>query len=83
MELLDKLAAAATSQHEAGLPASLVEDILALCAVPVLAEGKADLLELLLQQVEDFDSYAGAGCFGDSVSAATIEGTVNRLRGRG
>ncbi|UPU36174.1 hypothetical protein M1B72_00290 [Geomonas paludis] len=82
MGLLDQLRETARSQHDAaGLPAWLVEDILALCAAPSLTEGRTELLGLLLRQVEEFDSYAGAGCFGDSVSAATIEGTLNRLRG--
>ncbi|MBU5611801.1 GSU3529 family protein [Geomonas azotofigens] len=82
MELLEQLVATARRQHEeADLPAWLVEEIIALRAAPTPVQGRDDRLALLLRQVEDFDSYAGAGCFGDSVSAATIAATLDRIRG--
>ncbi|QXE90071.1 hypothetical protein KP001_16845 [Geomonas subterranea] len=83
MDFLDKLAETARRQHEeADLPEWLVEEIVALSASPVPGPAPTDLYRLLLQQVEDFDSYAGAGCFGDSVTAATIAATLDRLRNR-
>ncbi|WP_224983961.1 GSU3529 family protein [Geomonas agri] len=82
MELLEQLVETAQRQHEeADLPDWIVEEIIALRAAPAPAHGRDDLLALLLLQLEDFDSYAGAGCFGDSVSAATIAATLDRIRG--
>ncbi|TGU74634.1 hypothetical protein E4633_04000 [Geomonas terrae] len=83
MELLDKLAETARRQHEeADLPASLLKEILEIASDPALGrDGK--LVELLLEQIEAFDSYAGAGCFGDAVSATTIQATLDRMRGKG
>ncbi|WP_129125043.1 GSU3529 family protein [Geomonas oryzae] len=80
--MVERLAEAARRQHEeADLPASLLNEILE------IAKGQTPgcdvaLIELLLEQVEAFDSYAGAGCFGDAVSAATIQATLDRVRGK-
>lgn len=83
MELVEKLAEAALRQHEEGdLPVSLLKEILAVASDP--SPGcDVKLIELLLEQLEAFDSYAGAGCFGDAVSAATIQATLDRMRGKG
>lgn len=84
MELMRKLAEAARRQHEeADLPASLLREILEVAGDPALPGRDAGLIELLLEQVEAFDSYAGAGCFGDAVSAAAIQATLDRMRGKG
>ncbi|QWV97349.1 hypothetical protein KP003_19460 [Geomonas nitrogeniifigens] len=81
MELLREIAETARRQHEeAGLPSWLVAQVDELASAPCAVKDPADLA-LLLRQLEEFDSYAGAGCFGDSVSAATIQATLHRLRG--
>ncbi|QWV93317.1 hypothetical protein KP004_19465 [Geomonas oryzisoli] len=83
MDLSAQLAETARRQHDdAGLPAWLVEDILALCAAPGVCDVDEELIRRLLRQVEEFDSYAGVGCFGDSASAADIEATLTELRKR-
>lgn len=83
MELVEKLAEAARRQHEeADLPASLLKEIIDIASDPRPGRD-VKLIELLLEQVEAFDSYAGAGCFGDAVSAATIQTTLDRVRGKG
>lgn len=77
MDLFARLAQTAHRQHEeADLPAGLLEEILKIAGAPPVHAGKEELIELLIRQVEDFDSYAGAGCFGDSVSAGAIEATL-------
>lgn len=82
MELMEKLAEAARRQHEeADLPISLLKEILEITGDPA-PNCSLELIELLLEQVEAFDSYAGAGCFGDAVSAATIQATLDRMRGK-
>ncbi len=83
MELVEKLAEAAVRQHEeADLPVSLLKEILAVASDPP-SGCDVKLIELLLEQIEAFDSYAGAGCFGDAVSAATIQATLDRMRCKG
>ncbi|WP_136524161.1 GSU3529 family protein [Geomonas ferrireducens] len=83
MELVEKLAEAARRQHdEADLPASLLKEILEIASSPPPG-CDVKLIELLLEQTEAFDNYAGAGCFGDAVSAATIQATLDRVRGKG
>lgn len=80
MELFDTLAAAAKRQSgEADLPASLLADILEVAGSPGRHAAHPELIELLLEQVENFDSYAGAGCFGDAVSAGAIQATLRRI----
>jgi len=82
MGLLERLAEAAQRQHEeADLPEWLLADILEIAGAPECYLRREELIEMLLRQVEAFDSYAGAGCFGDSVSAASIEATLKELRG--
>ena len=82
MDLFAKLAAVAQRQNEeADLPSWLLADILEIAGTPERYAGKPGLIELLLRQVEEFDSYAGAGCFGNSVSAGTIQATLREIMG--
>ncbi|WP_349256662.1 GSU3529 family protein [Geomonas sp.] len=37
-------------------------------------------MELLLAQVRDYDTYAGAGCFDSSVTAEAIKRTLQLIR---
>lgn len=84
MDLFNRLAAAATRQSdEADLPSFLLADILQIAGSPERYAGKSLLVELLISQVEEFDSYAGAGCFGGTVSAGTIKATVNEILAAG
>lgn len=84
MDPFVRLAQAAKRQHEEGdLPSRLLEEILEIACSPALHSGNTELVERLIRQVEDFDSYAGAGCFGDSVSAGTIEATVRLIASGG
>jgi len=80
MELFERLAAAATRQsEEADLPSSLLAEILEIAGSPGRHAAHPELIELLIEQVENFDSYAGAGCFGDAVSAGTIQATLRQI----
>jgi len=80
MDLFRRLAAAATRQsEEADLPSSLLADIMEIAGAPERHAAHTELIELLIEQVENFDSYAGAGCFGDAVSAGTIQATLRRI----
>lgn len=80
MDIFQRLAATATRQSAEGdLPDRLLCDILQIAGSPERYRGRLALVELLIGQLEDFDNYAGAGCFGDSVSAGTIETTVGKI----
>ena len=71
---------AAKGQNEEGdFPSWLLTDILALARAPERYAGKEDLVELLIRQVQDYDCYAGAGCFNASVSADTIKATLREI----
>lgn len=82
-ELFDRLATAARVQSEEGdFPCWLLADILEIASAPERYAQKTGLIELLLEQVRDFDAHAGAGCFDTSVSAGTIEGTLKKIMKR-
>lgn len=67
MELFDQLERAIRLQSEEGeLPEFLVEPLLAIALHPETFRGEEPRVRQLLNQVENFDAYAGAGCFGDS-----------------
>ncbi len=84
MELFERLAAAAKRQgEEADLPSWLLAGILDIAGSPGHHAAAPELIELLLKQVENFDSYAGAGCFGDAASAGTIQATLRRIADAG
>ncbi|HAD03146.1 MAG: hypothetical protein A2091_12925 [Desulfuromonadales bacterium GWD2_61_12] len=71
--------AAAIEQHQDDLPETLAAELRAVAAVGSTPE-LAALVTELARQVEDYDPYAGAGCFGDACSATTIAATLQRLK---
>lgn len=76
------LSEVARRQHrDADLPEGLLAEILAIAAAPERHLEQVELVERLIREVEDFDSYAGVGCFGDSVSADSISATVRVITG--
>lgn len=82
MDIFVALAETARRQHrEADLPCGLLEQILSIADAPERHSEQVELVERLIREVEDFDSYAGVGCFGDSVSADSISATVRLITG--
>jgi hypothetical protein len=83
MDLFEELKAAAVSKSEEGdLPDWLLARVLEVADAPHLHRDQQELVTLLIAQVRDYDTYAGAGCFGESVTAETIDrtlGLINRL----
>ena len=80
MDLFTRVVDAARRQsEEVDLPSWLLADILQIASDQERYAGRLDLIELLLRQIEGFDSYAGAGCFDDSVSAGTIQATLREI----
>lgn len=77
-ELFARLAAAIHQQTE--LPDQLAAELWEIVASADVYAGAIELVTELARQVEDYDPYAGVGCFGETCSAATIEGTLRRIR---
>lgn len=70
---------AAIMQHQDDLPETLAAELRAVSADGSTPEVAALVAELA-SQVEDYDPYAGAGCFGDACSATSIAATLQRLK---
>ncbi|MDD2365860.1 MAG: hypothetical protein PHN84_06815 [Desulfuromonadaceae bacterium] len=80
MDLFEELRATALRQHEEGeLPKWLIKDIFTIADKPEQYFSKSPLVKLLANQIDNFDAYAGAGCFDVSVSAETIRATINKI----
>jgi deoxycytidine triphosphate deaminase len=69
--------AARTAHEERELP---VEFLAAVDAVALLdIPDDSPLLATLLQQLEEYDPYAGCGCFGSGATPADLRSTLARL----
>jgi len=80
MDLFKKLEAATRQQNQKGeLPDFLLEPLLSVASAEEKFQGYLPSVELLLHQVENFDAYAGAGCFGDSFGPEDILRTLMQL----
>ncbi|GFO56483.1 hypothetical protein GMSM_34900 [Geomonas sp. Red276] len=80
-DLFDELRAVALQQSEQGdFPSWLLPDVLAIADGREVYGDQTALIAELIAQIKDYDPYAGAGCFGESVGAGTIETTVRKIR---
>jgi len=70
---------AAIQQQQDELPEALTAELRAVVAAGSTPDVAALVMELA-RQVEDYDPYAGAGCFGDACSVTTIAATLQRLK---
>ncbi len=80
MDTFAQLAAAIEAQHRDGeLPDFLVQPLRAIATSPERFSPQLATVVKLLHQVENFDAYAGAGCFGDSYGPEHILRTLMEL----
>jgi hypothetical protein len=80
MELFEKLRAAALRQNlDNELPSWLLAEVMTIADEPELYGEKVPLIELLIDQISNFDPYAGVGCFDSSVGADTIQKTIRQV----
>lgn len=80
MDLFEELRAAAIKRNEEGdFPDWLLAGVLEVANSPDLHGDQHELVELLLAQVREYDTYAGAGCFDASVTADTIARTLRLI----
>ena len=78
MELMSRILIAARSHDD--LPYPVVEEIVGLATFPERLAGKGELLETLLRQLDDYDPYAGVGCFGSGTTLERIRQTLGEIR---
>lgn len=81
MTKLERLKQCAMKQHQENqLPDELLQQILALGDHPAIERAGDGLIEKLLDQIENYDPYAGIGCFCDAASATSIATTIRQLQ---
>jgi len=81
MSIFEELRQAVLLQHEEGdLPEWLLADILAVADSPDRYADREQLVQHLINQVRDYDPYAGAGCFSESFGLEDIRSTLRKLK---
>jgi hypothetical protein len=81
MSIFEELRQAVLLQHEEGdLPEWLLADILEVADSPDRYADRVQLVQHLINQVRDYDPYAGAGCFSDSCGLEDIRRTLRQLK---
>lgn len=76
-----RLLRSARQQHEENhFPAELLGEVQQLVANADALAGREAQIAELAARIEDFDPYAGTGCFGEAASAAEIAALLKRLR---
>ena len=79
-KIFEQLRDAAYQQNQsAEFPARLLAEVVSIADNSELYTDKSSLVELLINQINNFDTYAGTGCFDTSVSANTIQTTIRRI----
>lgn len=79
-DIFDGLKTAVSRLHEDGeFPVWLLKDMQAIAESPDRYSGSAELVALLVRQAENYDPYAGAGCFDMSVGADAIAATLKKI----
>jgi len=77
---MEELRRAARQQHEEGdLPEDLLGEILETLDKVETDTVDDQLLQQLIEQIRDYDSYAGAGCFSTSFGPEDIRRTLKKL----
>jgi len=81
MNPFEQLKQVARQQHdENDFPEDLLAEVLDLDRQAASYAGREAEIVELAGQIENFDPYAGAGCFGESYSAAQIAAALRRLK---
>ena len=79
MSVFEELKQIARREHEHGdLPSWLLTEILTVVDDLALCSEKEERIRALITQIQNYDPYAGAGCFSSSCSLENIRKTVRR-----
>lgn len=80
MNNIEELRQTAIEQNsDAELPDDLLAKILEMTSNPKNLEGKEAVVTKLVNQLRDFDLYAGTGCFSEACSVKDITETLRSL----
>lgn len=81
MDIFTRLAAATRRQNSEGeLPDFIVPLLLKIAENPADFAGKEDLVELLLQEVEEYETFSNVCCEKIGFSLEDIHRTLDKLR---
>lgn len=81
MDPFEELRTVAIRQNLVGdFPAWLLSDVLAIADDPEMYKDAISLVEDLTAQIEDYDPFAGTGCFDASVGIEQVQATIRRLK---
>lgn len=65
---------------EGDFPDWLLEDVLSIADAPESYGAVMPLVEQLIDQIGEFDPFAGVGCFPAAVGIEQIQATVQRIK---
>ncbi len=83
MNVFEELGFIALKQYEASeFPKWLMAEVIVIASDPEQYANKTDLVKTLITQIENYDPYAGAGCFDSSVGVETIGATIRQIMQR-
>lgn len=78
--LFEELRTVALQESAAGnFPIWLLEEVLAVVRTPGRCAAQTGLVATLIEQIRDFDPYAGVGCFDTSCGPEALRTTLRRL----
>lgn len=81
MDPFEELRTVAIRQNLVGdFPAWLLANVLAIADDPERYKDAISLVEDLTAQIEDYDPFAGTGCFNGSVGIEQIQATMRHLK---
>lgn len=81
MDTIRQLADIAIKAHNgADLPLEILAEINALIAEPSILTGKESHVKTLMTLIEEYDPYAGVGCFGGGSSLDEIRKALRALK---
>lgn len=79
-EIFEKLRIIAVQQNQLGeFPFWLMDEVINIADNQQQYQDKKQLIETLLYQINNFDLYAGTGCFDNSFGVEAIQSTLRKL----
>jgi len=80
MDPFEKLRIIAIRQNTTReFPSWLMEDVLNIADSPEKYWDSIHLVEKLIEQINEYDPFAGAGCFDTSVGIEAIQATIRKI----
>ena len=82
MSRFEELRTIATQQYLTGeFPSWLLAEVIAVAEHPDRYQDSLPLIETLIEQIREYDPFAGMGCFNaESVGIESIRSTIRKIR---